>query len=309
MHKNQMPILSIIIANYNYGRYLEEAINSVDAQCIRGKVELIICDAASSDNSVETIKKFAEGLPPNTSYEDWHSDHSSFAAPNPPLITWWCSEKDGGQSAAFNKGFAHANGEWLTWLNADDLLLPGTLMKFFELQRVNPDAEWITGNKVHFDSNTGRIISVHWGPHRQPPFLFRRRAFSAVFGPTTFIKKTLYKRIGPIDESLHYAMDTEYWARMTMAGVRQVRLNHLCWGFRVHEESKTEGVQSEAVRSKREEETRYWKKKLNYNFPVRMSNVWYFLWALWRVLDGSWIVRWLLKRQYEGCLLEDVNAR
>ena len=119
--------LSIVIANYNYGRYLKDAINSILSQClppvcvngrnvlpVRGTdnaVELIICDAASTDDSVEIIQ----------SYERY--------------ITWWCSEKDGGQSEAFNKGFCHSTGEWLTWLNADELLCPNVLYKFIQLVR------------------------------------------------------------------------------------------------------------------------------------------------------------------------------
>ena len=65
------PLLSIVIANYNYGRFLEEAIQSVVNQDMGDQVELIICDAASTDDSVEIIKKYAYDLPPNTSYYEW----------------------------------------------------------------------------------------------------------------------------------------------------------------------------------------------------------------------------------------------
>lgn len=41
----------------------------------------------------------------------------------------WYREEDSGQSDALNKGFAKARGEWLFWLNADDVLLPGALKK------------------------------------------------------------------------------------------------------------------------------------------------------------------------------------
>ena len=67
------------------------------------RIELIIVDGGSNDNSVEIINKYADRL------------------------AWWCSEKDRGQSHAFNKGFTHATGRFLTWLNADDILLPSTL--------------------------------------------------------------------------------------------------------------------------------------------------------------------------------------
>jgi glycosyltransferase involved in cell wall biosynthesis len=295
------PLLSIVIANYNYGRFLEEAIESVVAQNMGNKVELIICDAASTDNSIDIIRKHADGLPPNTSYSDWILSNNSRPANNSSrLITWWCSEKDGGQSAAFNKGFAHAKGEWLTWLNADDLLLPGALKKFEGLVVQKPNAVWVTGNMLSFDSNSNTIVQVNWGPHTQPPFLDRGRAFSAVFGPTAFWRRSLYEEVGPIDEHLHYAMDTDYWARLTMFGIRQTRLNHFCWGFRLHDDSKTEGAQTDKVADRRKYETAYWREKTKYNFVKSLINPWYLTWCIWRIVDGSWLMRLCKKHKFEG---------
>lgn len=292
------PLLSIVIANYNYGRFLEAAIQSVLSQDMADVTELIICDAASTDNSIDVIKKYACGLPPNTPREEWKDNFER--ASNATHISWWCSEKDGGQSAAFNKGFSHAKGDWITWLNADDILLPGTISAFVSLLGKVREAAWVSGNMLSFDSETGKIVRVYWGPNKQPPLLHGRRAFSAVFGPTTFWKKSLYNSIGPIDENLHYAMDTEYWARLTLAGVRQVRLNHICWGFRIHEQSKTLGRQTNLVCDKRAKETAYWKSRSGYDFKPKISNFWYLLWVLWRIVDGSWIKRYYLRKKWEG---------
>ena len=299
------PVLSIVIANYNYGRFLEDAIQSVIAQDMGDKVELIICDAASTDNSVEIIKKYANGLPPNTSYREWMAQiNSQPITHNPQLITWWCSEKDGGQSAAFNKGFSHASGDWFTWLNADDWYFPGTIKAFVELVDNDPRVEWVTGNKIHFDSESKEIVSVNWGPHIMPPFLSGNHASSGSFGPTAFWHRDVYNRVGPIDEKMHYAMDTEYWARMTMAGIRQTRLRHFCWAFREHDESKTEGVQSVSVLEKRVAETKYWREKTGYTYKHDFSNLWYWLLMAWRFFDGSMFRRLYLKRCYEGNLLK-----
>ena len=73
----EQPLLSIVIANYNYGRFLEDAIESVISQDMGNQIELIICDAASADNSLDVIRKYANGLPPNTPYEEWRSQDNS----------------------------------------------------------------------------------------------------------------------------------------------------------------------------------------------------------------------------------------
>lgn len=105
---------SIVIANYNSGKYLEDALLSVIKQNYP-KVQLIVIDGESKDNSVEIIKKY-----------DAHIDY-------------WVSEKDKGQSDAFNKGFAKAKYDWLFWLNADDFLTQNSL---FNLSRLINKNHW-----------------------------------------------------------------------------------------------------------------------------------------------------------------------
>lgn len=66
-------------------------------------MEYTIIDGGSSDGSREIVKKYEKEL------------------------TYWISEPDDGQSQAINKGIARSTGEIITWLNSDDLLLPGSL--------------------------------------------------------------------------------------------------------------------------------------------------------------------------------------
>ena len=235
---NNAPVLSIVIANYNYGRFLEEAIQSVIAQNMGDKVELIICDAASTDNSVEIIKKYANGLPPNISYTDWinSSNHNS---QTPPLITWWCSEKDGGQSEAFNKGFSHASGRFLTWLNADDVLMPGTLKAFEDAVVKNPDCEWFVGGVMWLDKDL-RIIKCGRGR----PFSKLRASAGVinVWGPSSFFSRELYERAGRVDERFIYTMDTDLWRRFHYkCGAIYIPFCDYAWGLRLHEDAKMSG--------------------------------------------------------------------
>lgn len=286
------PLLTIVIANYNYGRFLESAIKSVISQCdvpvsssdgkrylpIKGVdkcfVELIICDAASVDNSIEIIRKYEDSL------------------------TWWCSEKDGGQSEAFNKGFRRGVGEWLTWLNADDMYLPGTLSSFAMKAASNPQAKWITGNMLNFNDVTKLVTFVTWGPHICMPFLKRNHAEACPFGPTSFWRRSVYEELGGIDEKLDYTMDLEYWARLTMAGILQTRLNHVCWAFREHEEAKSTGKRRTLDMGTVEYE--YWSKKTGHTYKTSFRNPWYWVWLFFRAVDSSLFVRFLKRVEYIG---------
>lgn len=248
---SQMPLISIVIANYNYGRFLEDAIRSVITQNLGEKVELIICDAASADNSIDVIKKYAKGLPPNTPLEEWRSRQQVFfedsfcqeACPSiitgTTLITWWCSEHDDGQSAAFNKGFAHARGRFLTWLNADDILLPGALSIVLRSIEQHPKCKWFVGGTARVDKNL--IIRDIAIPHR---FSWRRIASRdiTVGGPSSFFTKDLFDIVGGCDVNLRYSMDVDLWVKFAIwAKESYRRVPGLLWGFRNHEDSKTTG--------------------------------------------------------------------
>lgn len=256
------PFLSIVIANYNYGRFLETAIESVLSQDCQD-FELIIVDGGSTDNSVDIIKKYAEH------------------------IAWWVSEPDNGQSHAFNKGFSRSKGEFITWLNADDILLPGTITAVKNKLLANPSADYATGNVLFFYNDSLKIEKTVWGPNYLPYWLQGPGRISVVFGPTTFWRRSVYEKLGPIDESLHYTMDTEYWCRMMMAGHKQVRVNHFCWGFRNHENSKTatydERSLSIQTQLKINNEHKYILQKTKY----KPTTFWRLVGLICRVIDTS----------------------
>ena len=234
-----MALFSIVIANYNYGRFLEEAIQSVIAQDMGDQVELIICDASSTDNSVELIKKYADGLPPNTLRSEWSGPDSKLQTSNSKLITWWCSEKDGGQSAAFNKGFSHARGRFLTWLNADDVLLPGALKALSVAMDRDPSCEWWVGSSVWCDAHLR--VQQFFCAHRFSAFR-ARFSFLMVGGPSSFFTQNLLMSSGMIDEGLHYLMDIDLWHRFHRKGARYGRVIDPVFAYRIHADSKMSGA-------------------------------------------------------------------
>src|SRR3954462_14555576 len=101
-----MPLVSIIINNYNYAPYLAAAIDSAVAQDYRNS-EIIVVDDGSTDRSRGIIASYGSRL--TAIYK-----------------------QNGGQASALNAGFAASRGEIIIFLDADDLLLPNALNRFVE---------------------------------------------------------------------------------------------------------------------------------------------------------------------------------
>src|SRR5713226_256092 len=126
------PRISIVTPSYNQGQFIEETIRSVLLQGYPS-AEYIVIDGGSRDASFKIIKR----------YEHY--------------IDYWISEKDKGQSDALNRGFARATGEYLTWVNSDDILLPNALYLIAQSIRRAPDRKWLAGNLIWVDENSNVI--------------------------------------------------------------------------------------------------------------------------------------------------------
>lgn len=205
-------LISIVIANYNYGRFLNEAIDSVLAQDEKS-FEIIIIDGGSSDCSVDVIKRYEKH------------------------IAYWVSEKDEGQSDAFNKGFSHANGKFGCWLNADDLMMPGALSAVRRYAESHKSANWICGSSVFADG----VLNVNWCSRcvRTWPIFQKNVPWYAVNGPSSFFHLDRLKDAGGFDVNLRYTMDTDLWRRFVQIGMHPQFVKDYLWCFRMHEESKT----------------------------------------------------------------------
>ena len=271
---SQTPFFSVVIVNYNYGQYLEEAICSIIDQSIND-YEIILVDGGSTDDSLRIIEKYSD------------------------KFAWWVSEPDSGQSEAFNKGFAKAKGKFLTWLNSDDIMLPGTLAAAKRKLVKNEACNWLTGNLIKI-LNDNTIYESKWGPHYLPKFLQRESAPAIVFGPSSFFRRELFIQVGRMDQELHYMMDTDLWIRFMMHGVKQVRLNHYCWAFRIHERSKTAMFENSLINEKHAEDIAVERGKMWRKNGYTISGV--LKWGIraWRILDMSALVYVYRQRNWRG---------
>ncbi len=204
------PKVSIVMPSYNQGQFLEASIESVLAQDYPN-IEYIAVDGGSKDNSVEILKKY----------------QSHFA--------WWVSEKDKGHADALNKGFSHATGDILAWLNSDDIYLPGAIAEAVAILQEHPEVGMVYGNADLID-NSG--VKVGEFSARQTDYRRLLRGSVHIPQATTFFRADLWRQVGPLDLSLFFSFDYDLWVKL--AKVSRLLYVPKRWAqFRIHDDGKT----------------------------------------------------------------------
>ena len=203
------PRITIVTPSYNQAPYLEQTIQSVLSQEYPN-LEYIICDGGSTDGSADIIRKYNDRL------------------------SWWCSEKDGGQSPAINKGFARATGEIYAYINSDDYFLPGAFERIAAAYREG--GKFIVGWSQYLEPN-GDFRAYGWQAHHEPADWLIKNPIPQ---QSAFWAASLWKKLGAFREDLHYSFDYEYWLRLKFkGGVHPMLVNQCLAVFRLHGLSKT----------------------------------------------------------------------
>jgi glycosyltransferase involved in cell wall biosynthesis len=190
-----LPRITVVTPSYNQAAFLEHTLCSVLDQRYPN-LQFIVMDGGSQDGSVAIIRRYADQL------------------------DYWVSEADAGQADAINKGFARADGEIMTWLNSDDVLLPGALHIVGEIFARNPHVHWLTGQPANTDVDDHLR---HW-PIQVAYFqgLIRRgwyhgRALGFIRQEGTFWRRTLWEIAGSqLDVSRRYTMDYALWRQFAV---------------------------------------------------------------------------------------------
>lgn len=202
-------------------------------------------------------------------------------------------EPDKGQSDAFNKGFAKARGDWLFWLNADDVLLPGALDKVRGLIGRVGCVEWITGNQLLIDKSS-KVLKCSVG-NEWHDWLYWH-AVPHVYGPSSFFRRELLERVGGFDASLHVCMDWDLWIRFMRAGTRFRRIGGYLWALRQWDGSKTQRPHDAAEGSRQWAEVEEMLRK--NDFSVTRGGM--LIMRLWRLLNGNYLAEWRDGRRLRG---------
>ena len=191
------PKVSVIIPTYNYGHFLGEAIRSVLGQTLQDW-ELIVVDDGSTDNTREVVAAFAD-----------------------PRIHY-IHQQNRGNPAARNAALRVVSGEYVAFLDADDVWFPEKLEKqVAALDHLPPTVGLVYSDVYLFNNEDGTIIRSFLQGRRPP----QGRILRELLGPDgwfisdtgSLIRREVFQRVGLYDESLWWYEDWEMWVRIAAA--------------------------------------------------------------------------------------------
>jgi glycosyltransferase involved in cell wall biosynthesis len=207
-----MPKLSIIVPTFNSVDRIERCLDSIASQSFNG-YEVVIQDGASSDGTVEQVRRFREG-------------HSS-------LEVRAVSERDNGHYDAMNRGMRRARGEWIYFLGSDDELHGDGVLEAMMQACDAADHDVVYGNvRVVGDANWAKNGDIYDGPFSLEKLLRKNICHQAIF-----YRSRLLRTIGEFNLNYRICADWDInlrsWAKTKFEYVDVVVANFYAGGISV----------------------------------------------------------------------------
>jgi glycosyltransferase involved in cell wall biosynthesis len=211
-HMKPDSVISVVTISYNQAPYLEECIRSVFGQDYPN-IEYIVVDPGSSDGSREIIKSFED------------------------RITRVVFEPDKGPADGLNKGFMHATGAILGYINADDRYVPGALRYVADFFASHPETDVLCGANRVIDRNGQSSVRKR----TSDDFDLTRYAagICTINQQATFFRRSAFQRAGGFNPENRIAWDGELLVDMALAGCKFTSVRKILGEFRVYDESIT----------------------------------------------------------------------
>ena len=191
---DKSPLISIITPSYNQAQYLELTMRSVLEQDYPN-IEYLVIDGASTDGSLDIIRKYNKQL------------------------SWWVSEKDQGQADAINKGFRRAKGEIIAWLNSDDMYARGAVSKAVRALLQDETLGMVFSNVFSIDAENEIFNTMRYGDYGLADLM----AFNIIGQPGVFMRRSVLEKAGLMDLNYQYLLDHQLWLRVAeQASIRYI---------------------------------------------------------------------------------------
>jgi glycosyltransferase involved in cell wall biosynthesis len=206
------PRISVIVPSFNSAPYLRQALSSALEQVPR-PYEVIVQDGGSTDETLDILRSFGERVS-------------------------WVSAPDQGQSDALNRALTRATGDVILWLNADDLLLPGSLAAATAAFASDASLGFAYGDFDMIDS-AGALMRRYRSSEYSWERVYARGCY--IFSGTLFVRREQLEAVGGYDASLHACMDLDLLLRLDAAG-RRKHLGRTIGQFRMQGASKSSTI-------------------------------------------------------------------
>ena len=216
---SSFPLISILTPSFNRAGMIETAIQSVLNQNYP-KVEHIIMDGGSTDGTIEVLKKY----------------------PHLRVI----SEPDQGMYDAINRGLKIFEGNYICFLNDDDMFPPDVFPKIIEAFSQHHKADAIVGKALVFSQSHERpdyILALDFQRTLLDQFL---NGGKLIFN-SWFFRRQLFSNIGLLDDRYQIAGDMEFLIRFVLNGSTVWELPDVLYYYRQHSKSKTFSENSTSI--------------------------------------------------------------
>ncbi|MCA1576925.1 MAG: glycosyltransferase family 2 protein [Acidobacteria bacterium] len=201
------PLVSVIIPVFNGERFLRDAVQSVLDQNYSG-LEIIIVDDGSTDGTATIAKSF-------------------------PETVRYLHQANQGPAAARNRGIEHAQGSLLAFADADDLWPADKLALQLSFLMTDPATEIVMGR-------IQQVLISRTVEGQTQTEEFGEPAFSVNLG-SAVIRKSVFERVGLLDETMRYSEDVDWFMRAREAGAAIATIDAVTLFYRQHEENMTRG--------------------------------------------------------------------
>ncbi len=182
------PSVSVIIPTYNSAEFLSDAIDSALAQTY-GDMEIIVINDGSTDDTRDVLEKYAGHI-------------------------IYLEQKNGGPAKARNKGIGFAKGEYIAFLDADDIWLPSKLEEQMSTLASHPDAALVYSRMINFDQ-----------AFEKPSFLWPKTVYSGhifdellvedcILLSSVVVKASVLREVSGFDEGLLTAEDWNFYLKV-----------------------------------------------------------------------------------------------